>query len=277
MQKTDNKERIEQDNRLRERMSRIDHKLIVISGKGGVGKSTVSVNVAYGLAAKGSKVGLLDVDMHGPNIAKMLGIENNRLIGSDLGIEPIDVLPGLKAVSLALFFEDKDQPIIWRGPLKMITIKQFLADVNWGELDYLIVDSPPGTGDEPLSVCQLIPDLSGAIIVTTPQDVAVLDSRKSILFAKELKVPIVGVIENMSGFICPHCGKGIDLFGAGGGERAAADLKVPFLGRIPLESEMVKSGDSGKPFLSANQLSPAAGIMDNIVKQIKEFLVRDKQ
>jgi len=277
MQKTDNKERIEQDNRLRERMSRIDHKLIVISGKGGVGKSTVSVNVAYGLAAKGSKVGLLDVDMHGPNIAKMLGIENKRLIGSDLGIEPIDVLPGLKAVSLALFFEDRDQPIIWRGPLKMITIKQFLADVNWGELDYLIVDSPPGTGDEPLSVCQLIPDLSGAIIVTTPQDVAVLDSRKSILFAKELKVPIVGVIENMSGFICPHCGKRIDLFGAGGGERAAADLKVPFLGRIPLESEMVKSGDSGKPFLSANQLSPAAGIMDNIVKQIKEFLVRDKQ
>jgi ATP-binding protein involved in chromosome partitioning len=277
MQKTDEKERIEQDKRLKERMSRIDHKLIVISGKGGVGKSTVAVNLAYGLAAKGNRVGLLDVDIHGPNIAKMLGIEDKRLIGSDLGIEPIEVLPGLKAVSLALLFEDRDQPIIWRGPLKMITIKQFLADVNWGELDYLIVDSPPGTGDEPLSVCQLIPDLSGAIIVTTPQDVAVLDSRKSILFAKELKVPIAGVIENMSGFICPHCGKEIDLFGAGGGERAAADLKVPFLGRIPLESEMVKSGDSGKPFLFANQLSPAAGVMDNIVKQIKEFLVRDEQ
>jgi ATP-binding protein involved in chromosome partitioning len=277
MQKTDEKERIEQDKRLKERMSRIDHKLIVISGKGGVGKSTVAVNLAYGLAAKGNRVGLLDVDIHGPNIAKMLGIEDKRLIGSDLGIEPVEVMPGLKAVSLALLFEDRDQPIIWRGPLKMITIKQFLADVNWGELDYLIVDSPPGTGDEPLSVCQLIPDLSGAIIVTTPQDVAVLDSRKSILFAKELKVSIVGVIENMSGFICPHCGKEIDMFGVGGGERAAADLKVPFLGRIPVESEMVKSGDSGKPFLFANQLSPAAGVMDNIVKQIKEFLVRDEQ
>jgi ATP-binding protein involved in chromosome partitioning len=277
MQKTDNEKRIEQDKRLKERMSRINHKLIVISGKGGVGKSTVAVNLAYSLAAKGSSVGLLDVDIHGPNIAKMLGIEDKRLIGSDLGIEPIEVLPGLKAVSLALMFEDRDQPIIWRGPLKMITIKQFLADVNWGELDYLIVDSPPGTGDEPLSVCQLIPDLSGAIIVTTPQDVAVLDSRKSVLFAKELEVPIAGVIENMSGFICPHCGKEIDLFGVGGGERAASDLKVPFLGRIPLESEMVKSGDSGKPFLSVNQLSPAAGVMDSIVKRIKEFLVRDEQ
>jgi len=277
MQKTDDKERLEQDRRLKERMSKIDHKLIVISGKGGVGKSTVSVNLAYGLAAKGNRVGLLDVDIHGPNVAKMLGIEDKRLIGSDLGIEPIEVMPGLKVVSLALMFEDRDQPIIWRGPLKMITIKQFLADVNWGELDYLIVDSPPGTGDEPLSVCQLIPDLSGAIIVTTPQDVAVLDSRKSVLFAKELKIPIVGVIENMSGFICPHCGKEIDLFGIGGGEKAASDLRVPFLGKIPLEPEMVKSGDSGKPFLSANQVSPAAGVMDSIVKQIKEFLVRDEQ
>jgi len=140
----------------------------------------------------------------------------------------------------------------------------------------LIVDSPPGTGDEPLSVCQLIPDLGGAIIVTTPQDVAVLDSRKSVLFAKELKVPIVGVIENMSGFICPHCGKEIDLFGMGGGERAAADLKVPFLGRIPVESEMVKSGDSGKPFLSASKISPAATVMDNIVKKISDFLSRNE-
>jgi len=276
MQKTDETERIEQDKRLKEHMFRINHKLIVISGKGGVGKSTVAVNLAYGLAAKGNKVGLLDVDIHGPNIAKMLGIEDKRLIGSDLGIEPIEVLPDLKAVSLALLFEDRDQPIIWRGPLKMITIKQFLADVNWGELDFLIVDSPPGTGDEPLSVCQLIPDLGGAIIVTTPQDVAVLDSRKSVLFAKELKVPIVGVIENMSGFICPHCGKEIDLFGMGGGERAAADLKVPFLGRIPVESEMVKSGDSGKPFLSASKISPAATVMDNIVKKISDFLSRNE-
>ncbi|MBN1353483.1 MAG: Mrp/NBP35 family ATP-binding protein, partial [Candidatus Omnitrophica bacterium] len=244
MKKTGEKERIEQDKRLKERMLKIRHKLIVISGKGGVGKTTVAVNLAYGLAVKGNKVGILDVDIHGPNIAKMLGIEREKLAGSEAGIEPVRVLPNLKAISFALLLENKDQPVIWRGPLKMITIKQFLADVNWGELDYLIVDSPPGTGDEPLSVCQLIPDINGVIVVTTPQDVAILDSRKSVLFAKELKVPVIGIVENMSGFICPHCKKEINLFGMGGGEKSADDLKVPFLGRIPVEPEMVKFGDS---------------------------------
>jgi ATP-binding protein involved in chromosome partitioning len=270
------KERIEQDKRLKERMSRIKYKIIVISGKGGVGKTTVAINLAYGLAGKGNRVGILDVDIHGPNIAKMLGIEGEKLSGSEAGIEPVPVMFGLKAVSLALLLEDKDQPVIWRGPLKMMTIKQFLADVNWGELDYLIVDSPPGTGDEPLSVCQLIPDLDGAIIVTTPQDVAILDSRKSVLFAKELKIPIVGIIENMSGFLCPHCQKEIDLFGTGGGEKSAQDLKVPFLGRIPLEPEMVKSGDSGRPYLSVSKISPAALIMNAIAKKVTEFLRRNE-
>jgi len=272
MQKIDEKERTEQEKRLKERMLKIKYKLIVISGKGGVGKTTVAVNLAYGLVTKGNRVGILDVDIHGPNIAKMLGIEGRRLTASELGIEPIEVLSGIKAVSLALLLENKDQPIIWRGPLKMITIKQFLADVNWGELDYLIVDSPPGTGDEPLSVCQLIPNINGAVIVTTPQDVAILDSRKSVLFAKELKVPVVGIIENMSGFICPHCQKEIDLFGRGGGEESAADLGVPFLGRIPVEPEMVKSGDSGKPLLSIKEDSPAAMVMDDIVNKLGEFL-----
>ena len=268
MQKIDEKERIEQDRRLGERMSCIKYKLIVISGKGGVGKSTVAVNLAYGLAVKGNKVGILDVDIHGPNIAKMLGVEGKKLVGSDLGIEPLEVLPNLKVVSLALLFENQDQPIIWRGPLKMITIKQFLADVNWGELDYLIVDSPPGTGDEPLSVCQLIPDINGAIIVTTPQDVAILDSRKSVGFAKQLKIPFVGIIENMSGFTCPHCGKDIDLFGRGGGEKAALDLAVPFLGSIPIESDMVKSGDSGRPFIHFQKGTPTAKIMGEIIDKI---------
>ena len=268
MQKIDEREKIEQDKRLKERMLKIKHKLIVISGKGGVGKTTVATNLAYGLAVKGNNVGILDVDIHGPNIAKMLGIESKRLMGSELGIEPIEVLPNLKAVSLALLFEDNDQPIIWRGPLKMMTIKQFLADVNWGELDYLIVDSPPGTGDEPLSVCQLIPGIDGAIIVTTPQGVAILDSRKSILFAKELKVPVIGVVENMSGFICPHCGKEIDLFGLGGGERSAHDLRVPFLGRIPVEPEMVKSGDSGQPFIHFKKETETAKIMAGIINRI---------
>jgi len=263
---------LEQEKHLKERMLKIKHKLIVISGKGGVGKTTVAVNLAYGLAIKGNRVGLLDVDIHGPNVAKMLGIEDKRLGGSDLEIKPMEVLPNLKAVSLALLFEDKDQPFIWRGPLKMVTIKQFLADVDWGELDYLIVDSPPGTGDEPLSVCQLIPEINGAIVVTTPQDMAILDSRKSVVFAKVLKMPVVGIIENMSGFICPHCKKEIDLFGTGGGEKSAHDLKVPFLGRIPIDPEMVKHGDLGKPFIHFKRQSQTANIIDEIINRIISYV-----
>lgn len=272
MQKTTEQERIEQEERLKERMLKIKHKLIVMSGKGGVGKTTVAVNLSYGLAIKGYKVGILDVDIHGPNIPKMLGIEGRKLAVSELGIEPFGVLPNLKAVSLVLLLGNKDQPVIWRGPLKMIAIKQFLADVNWGELDYLIVDSPPGTGDEPLSVCQLIPNVDGAIIVTTPQDVAILDSRKSVLFAKELRVPVVGIIENMSGFVCPHCKKEIDLFGVGGGEQSAYDLKVPFLGRIPIEPEMVKLGDLGQPFIHFKKETQTAKIMDEIINRISAYI-----
>ena len=267
---------LEQEKRLKDNLSKIKNKLIVISGKGGVGKTTIAVNLAYGLAVKGYRVGILDVDIHGPNVAKMLGIESKRLMGSDSGIEPVAVLANLKAVSIALVIKDKNQPIIWRGPLKMMTIKQFLSDVNWGELDYLIIDSPPGTGDEPLSVCQLIPDINGAIVVTTPQDVAILDSRKSILFAKELKVPIVGIIENMSGFICPHCKKEINLFGVGGGEKSAHDLGVPFLGRIPVEPEMVKFGDSGQPFISFNKDAQTAKVMDEMLSGIIGYLKANK-
>jgi Mrp family chromosome partitioning ATPase len=262
-------EKIKQEERLKENLFKIKNKLIIISGKGGVGKTTVAVNLAYELANKGYRVGILDVDIHGPNVPKMLGIEDKRLKGSDSGIEPIDVLPNLKAVSLALIGYKQDQPIIWRGPLKMITIKQLLSDVNWGELDYLIIDSPPGTGDEPLSICQLIPNLSGAIIVTTPQDVAILDSRKSVLFAKELKVPIVGIIENMSGFLCPYCKRRIDLFKVGGGEEAANNLKVPFLGRVPIEPEIVESGDSGKPYIQKE--SETAQALKEIVNKIVNF------
>ncbi len=276
MHKMTEKEKVKQDRRLKEHMSHIRYKIIVISGKGGVGKTTVAVNLAYGLAVKGNKVGILDVDIHGPNIAKMLGIEREKLSGSKLGIEPVKVTSGLKAVSLALLLENEEQPVIWRGPLKMMTIKQFLADVNWGELDYLIIDSPPGTGDEPLSVCQLIPDISGALIVTTPQEVAILDSRKAVNFAKQVKVPVLGIIENMSGFVCPHCKKEIDLFGKGGGEKSASNLDVPFLGRIPIEPEIVKSGDSGKPLLSIKEDSPAAMVMGSIVNKLEEFLKRNE-
>jgi len=258
----------EQEERLKMKMSRIKNKIIVMSGKGGVGKTTIAVNIAHALAVSGLKVGVLDTDLHGPNIAKMLGIEKKVIFGIDTGIAPVEVMPNLSAVSIALIGYDQDQPVIWRGPLKMGVIKQFLSDVIWGDLDYLIIDSPPGTGDEPLSVCQLITDVTGAVIVTTPQDVAVLDARKTILFAQQLNIPVLGVIENMSGLICPHCKKEIDLFKAGGGEKAARELKVPFLGRIPIEPEMVISGDEGKPYISCGKETKAAAAINDIIKKI---------
>ncbi len=272
MRSVDEKESIEQEKRLKERMTEVRRTLIVMSGKGGVGKTTVAVNLAYGLAAKANKIGILDIDIHGPNIAKMLGIEGEKLAGSELGIEPVRVLPNLKAVSLAFLLEDKDQPIIWRGPMKAAIIKQFLSDVNWGELDYLIVDSPPGTGDEPLSACQLISNVSGAIIVTTPQQVAVMDARKTIKFAKELKIPVVGVIENMSGFTCPHCNREIDIFKRAGGEKAAAELEVPFLGRVPFDAELVEMADEGKPFVFFSRHTQAADAFLKIVANIEDFM-----
>ena len=259
-----------QDQRLKERMQRIQHKIIILSGKGGVGKTTVSVNLAYKLALDGKKVGILDVDIHGPNIAKMLGLEGQMLQASQEGIEPVSVLPNLKAVSIAMLFKDADQPIIWRGPLKMNAIKQFLSDVVWGDLDYLIIDSPPGTGDEPLSACQLIPDISGAVVLTTPQDVSILDARKSVQFARSINVPVLGIIENMSGLVCPHCQKTIDLFGRGGGQKAALDLKVPFLGQLPMDPDIVKQSDSGKPFVASNRDHVTNQNMDSIVMKIME-------
>jgi len=262
----------EQEKRVKQNLSKIKNKFIVISGKGGVGKTTVAINLAYGLAMKGNKVGILDVDIHGPNVAKMLGIKWQELKGSEEnGIEPATVGFGLKVMSMALVLKDSDKPIIWRGPLKMMTIKQFLGDVHWGELDYLIIDSPPGTGDEPLSVCQIIPDVNGAIVVTTPQEVAILDSRKSVIFAKELKVPVVGVVENMSGFMCPHCKKDIELFGTGGGEKAALELGVPFLGKIPMDAAMVKFGDSGQPVVSMESMTETAKPIIELVNKVMNY------
>lgn len=272
MGKINEKERIEQDKRLKENLSRIKNKIIVMSGKGGVGKTTVAVNLAYALSLSNRRVGILDIDIHGPNIAKMLGIEGSRAAGSVFGIEPVDVLPNLKAVSLALLFDNQDQPVIWRGPLKMGVIKQFLSDVNWGSLDYLIVDSPPGTGDEPLSAIQLIHDINGAIIVTTPQDMAILDARKSIQFAKELSIPVIGIIENMSGFICPHCHNEVNIFKKGGGESSAREFKVPFLGRIAFEPEFVELADRGTPFVSFKKELESSKAFIKIVDRIEEYI-----
>jgi ATP-binding protein involved in chromosome partitioning len=274
MQTSENKI-LEQESHVKDKMVLIKNKLVIISGKGGVGKTSVSVNLAYALSLAGKNVAILDVDIHGPNIAKMLGIEGQSLHGFEFGIQPVKVKKNLVAVSVALAGYSPDRPIIWRGPMKTAIIRQFLADVNWGALDYLIIDSPPGTGDEPLSVCQLIPDLSGAIVVTTPQDVAVMDARKSVLFAKELKVSVVGIIENMSGFVCPHCGMETDIFKKGGGEKAANELGVTFLGKVPLQPEFVKYADEGTPFVSFENKTKSGDAFIKIVDKIKE-LVGDK-
>lgn len=265
------KKEISKDLKVKNNLNKIKHKIVIMSGKGGVGKSTVSTNLAFSLSMHGYEVGLLDVDINGPDIAKMLGIENERL-GTDNGsIIPVIMPPHLKVVSMAFLLKDKDTPVIWRGPLKMQAIQQFLADVRWGELDYLIIDLPPGTGDEPLSIAQLIPG-GNAIIITTPQDVALLDSRKAVNFAKTLKMPIVGILENMSGLICPHCKKKIDLFKTGGGSKAARDLTVPFLGSIPIDPKIVETGDSGKPFVLEYSKSKSTKEFSKVIKKIENFV-----
>ncbi|MEW6359565.1 MAG: Mrp/NBP35 family ATP-binding protein [Planctomycetota bacterium] len=230
-----------------ERMSAIKRKIIVLSGKGGVGKSTVAANLAAALATAGKEVGLLDVDIHGPSIPRLLKLEGTSVVVKGETMIPPRVLRTLRAMSIGFLLRGRDDAIIWRGPMKMGAIKQLLKDTEWGELDYLIVDSPPGTGDEPLSVIQLIEDADGAVIVTTPQDLALLDVRKSINFCRKLDLPVIGVIENMSGFVCPKCGEVVDIFKRGGAEKMAQEMGVPFLGRVPIDPEVVRAGDAGEP------------------------------
>lgn len=258
--------------RLKLKLSQIKHKIMVMSGKGGVGKSTVATNLAVSLCLDGLEVGLLDADIHGPNIPKMLGIESRPVLGSKEGILPVEVFPNLKVISMAFFIGNRDSPVVWRGPIKHNAISQFLGEVEWGNLDFLIVDLPPGTGDEPLSVAHLIKDVSGSIIVTTPQDVALLDSRKGVSFSGILKIPVIGIVENMSGFICPHCLNEIFLFKTGGGERAAHEMKVPFLGRIPVDPEMVIDCDRGMPFVMAHPNSQAAKAFREIATRCKAYV-----
>ncbi len=250
-------------------LKRIKNRLLVFSGKGGVGKSTVAANLALAFASKNKKVGLLDVDIHGPNLAKMMGVEKKRLEAGPDGIKPVQVRENLTLISMSFLLQDPDMPVIWRGPMKMKAIQQLIGDVEWGDLDWLVIDSPPGTGDEPLSIAQLIP-ATGAVVVTTPQEVSIMDSRKAVGFARKLNLNIYGIIENMSGMVCPHCGKKIDLFKAGGGEKAAQETGVPFLGGIPLDPRIVTLGDEGQSFLNAHPDSEASRafkkIVDNIMK-----------
>jgi ATP-binding protein involved in chromosome partitioning len=267
-------EKTQEEIRIEENLGRIKNKLIVISGKGGVGKSTVSVNVAYGLALKGNKVGILDVDIHGPSIAKMLGIEGEKLQMKAKGEfpEPIKVTDNLYALTIATLVDNPDDPIIWRGPIKISVIKQFMQDIRWPELDYLIVDSPPGTGDEPLSVVQTLKKVDGALIVSTPQDIALLDARKTIKFSQKMDVPVLGIIENMSTFVCPHCGEKTDIFAGLGIEKAASDFNVDVLGKIPIDVNIVKSGDSGKAYLKHHEEQASAKEFKNIVAKIEDKL-----
>ncbi len=263
----------ERQAKVNDAMSKVRHKIAVMSGKGGVGKSTVAANLSLSLQCRGKGVGLLDADIHGPTIPKMLGIENVKLGVMEGGIAPAVVPSGLKVVSMGFLLQDRDTPVIWRGPMKMGAISQFLGEVAWGDLDYLIVDLPPGTGDEPLSIAQLIPAMDGSLVVTTPQEVALTSVRKCINFSKTLGVPVLGIIENMSGFVCPHCGKRVDVFGSGGGEAAARELSIPFLGRIPLDPEIVRSGEAGTPFVLNEEGSPSvAAEFDSIVSKVAERL-----
>ena len=245
----------------------VKHVILVLSGKGGVGKSTVAVNLAFALSNHGKNVGLLDLDFHGPSIPKMLGIEDQRPAVLEKTLEPVHVTGTLAVMSIAFLLPDVTSPVIWRGPMKMAAIQQFLEEVNWGQLDYLVVDLPPGTGDEALTIAQLAPN-RGAVIVTTPQDVAVLDAVKAIKFIEQLEMPVIGVIENMSGMVCPHCGGMIDLFSSGGGEKAAHDYGVPFLGAIPLDPAMVKAGDEGRPYVLRHVDTPTWKAVDNVMENL---------
>ena len=260
--------KVDEEIRIAENLQKIKHRLLVFSGKGGVGKSTVAANLGLALSERQLKVGLMDVDIHGPNLAKMLGAEGKRLEPSEGNrIIPAKVAKNLSVVSISFFLQATDNPVIWRGPLKMKLIQQFLGDVVWGELDWLVIDSPPGTGDEPLSIAQLIP-ATGAIIVTTPQEISLMDSRKAVNFARVLKLNIYGIIENMSGLECPHCGTVIELFKTGGGEQTAKALGVPFLGRIPIDPEIVQLADDGKPFVTHRPDSAATKAFNEVIDRI---------
>lgn len=266
----DNNEYDEQTARIDERMSLIKRKIVVMSGKGGVGKTTVTVNIASALRDMGCSVGILDCDIHGPNVAKMLGVKDAELFSPDgKTMYPVETENGIKVMSLAFALPDPDDAIIWRGAMKMGVIRQFLGDTEWGTLDYLIIDTPPGTGDEQLTVVQSINDLTGAIIVTTPQEVAILDSRRSVTFARKCGIPIIGVIENMSGLKCPNCGTEIPVFGKNGGKNMALEMNTPFLGSIPMELELMESEDKGEDWVKETT-HPSAQKIREIAEKLEK-------
>ncbi len=261
----------QQEEQIKNALAKIKNKIFVLSGKGGVGKSSVSANLAVSLAQKGFKTGLMDVDLHGPSIAQMFGMTELLDVSANQLLLPKKINDNLKVVSIQALMQDKDQAIIWRGPAKTGMIKQFVGSVDWGDLDFLVIDAPPGTGDEPISVVQTIPDAK-AVVVTTPQEVALADVRKSISFCRTVKIKTLGIVENMGPFKCPHCNEIIELFKSGGGEAMAKKEGLSFLGSIPFDTEVVKSGDAGSPVVLANPDSVFAKafetIVQNIIKQL---------
>jgi ATP-binding protein involved in chromosome partitioning len=268
------KQLLEQEQRLRARMSKIRHKIAVISGKGGVGKSTVTVNLAVAFAMHGhvNHVGILDADIHGPSVPKILGLAGQRLQAGPPGVFPVLGALGIRVVSMDFLLPDENAPVIWRGPLKMTAIRQFLSDVVWGDLDILFIDLPPGTGDEPLSVAQLLPEMDGVIMVTIPSQVSQIVVNKAVTFARRLGMPVIGVIENMSGFVCPNCGAKVDIFQSGGGKKIAEESDIPFLGSIPIDQEISEASDNGIPFIVEHADSPASKAFMEIVKNVESFL-----
>ena len=255
---------------LARKMCQIGQKLLIMSGKGGVGKSTVAANLAVSLALAGKSVGLLDVDIHGPSIPRLMGLEGQQLVMHESEIVPIEVGGNLKVMSIGFLLGSPEDAVIWRGPMKYGVIRQFLGEVEWGPLDFLIIDAPPGTGDEPLSVAQLVGDGAGAVLVTTPQELSVADVRRSVSFCRKLSLSVVGIIENMSGLVCPHCNGRIDVFKTGGGEALAREMNVPLLGRIPIDPKIVECGDSGVPYVHRFADSDAAKAFAGVVDRILE-------
>jgi len=253
------------EEKLQKTLTRIKHKIVVMSGKGGVGKSTVAANIAVALSLAGKKVGLLDVDVHGPSIPRLLSLKGKKPHMGDNVMEPVSWSKNLSAMSLGFMLENDRQAVIWRGPVKIGLIRQFVEDVMWGDLDYLIVDCPPGTGDEPLTTMQTLGPTAMAVVVTTPQGVAIDDVRRSLSFVGDVGNRVLGLIENMSGFACPDCGSVHNIFNTGGGEDLAKEAGVRFLGRIPLDPEVAHSGDEGFPYMKIHRDTATGKAMNEII------------